>query len=88
MVMGRERLVKELFVYMNNQLVGTLWKERTGSLSFAYDLKWLESKDARPISLSMSLQEASYKGEVVYNYFDNLLPDNELLKTRIQKRFK
>lgn len=78
----------DLLVYMNDQKVGILKKQYSGQLSFMYDTNWLQNEYARPISLSMPLQEQAYKGEKVYNYFDNLLPDNESLRIRIQKRFK
>lgn len=85
--MARKRLGSDLYVYMNTQKVGILSRLQSGQLNFTYDAEWLESPYARPISLSMPLQEQSYKNETVYNYFDNLLPDNESLRARIQKRF-
>lgn len=86
--MGRKRLSSDLFVYMNNKKVGVLSKISAGVLQFVYDKTWLQSKYGRPISLSMPMQEAPYAGEVVYNYFDNLLPDNDSIRKRIQKRFE
>lgn len=77
----------DLYVYMNNQNVGILSKQSSGQLSFTYVSAWLENKEARPISLSMPLREQNYNGDKVYNFFDNLLPDNESLRRRIQKRF-
>jgi len=35
----------------------------------------------------MPLTETPYKGYIVENYFENLLPDNELIRQRIQTRF-
>jgi serine/threonine-protein kinase HipA len=36
----------------------------------------------------MPLVEQAYSGDVVENYFDNLLPDSQSIRNRIQKRFK
>ncbi|OGT41464.1 MAG: hypothetical protein A3F42_00475 [Gammaproteobacteria bacterium RIFCSPHIGHO2_12_FULL_37_34] len=49
---------------------------------FTYDKNWLNLENTRPISLSMPLTEVPYKGYIVDRYFDNLLPDNELIRQR------
>lgn len=73
---------------MNGILVGKLIKSTSGSLTYAYESDWVETKGARPISLSMPLSSRLYSGEIPYNYFDNLLPDNTNIRDRIQTRFK
>jgi len=85
--MGNKRRTGELFVYMNGRLVGRLQSQSSGRLSFIYDATWLAWDGARPISLSMPLTESAYQGNEVYNFFDNLLPDNEVIRERIQARF-
>ena len=77
-----------LGVWMNGIHVGALMKSASGALEFVYMPEWLSIVGARPISLSMPLQHRAYKGEIVYNYFDNLLPDNRQIRDRIQARFK
>lgn len=86
--MPRKRLEQALYVFMNNKRVGTLTRESSGLLIFQYDSAWLSWENTRPISLSMPLTELSYQGEVVWNFFDNLLPDNDLIRARIQARFQ
>lgn len=85
--MGRKRHYQDLYVYMNGLRVGTLVREATGNLVFTYDNTWLTAENTRPISLSMPLTEVPYKGHIVECFFDNLLPDNELVRQRIQARF-
>lgn len=85
--MGRKRQFQELFVFMNGERVGKLSRDATGVFSFAYESDWLNSRNARPISLSLPLTDIPYKGYLVESYFDNLLPDNELIRKRIQTRF-
>jgi len=77
-----------LNVWMNGFHVGELTKSSSGALTFVYVGEWLETDGARPISLSLPLQYKTYSGEVVFNYFDNLLPDNKQIRDRIQARFK
>lgn len=85
--MARKRQSKDLYVYMNGMHVGTLVRESTGLLIFTYDHDWLNWENTRPISLSMPLTEIPYKGHVVDSYFDNLLPDSDIIRERIQARF-
>ena len=75
-----------LNVYMNGYLVGEFTKSATGAHSFKYEHSWLELSGSRPISLSMPLGIDTYKGDEVYNFFDNLLPDNIEIRNRIVAR--
>lgn len=77
-----------LNAWMNGERVGT-WQITRGTHSFTYAPSWLESGKSRPLSLSLPITRAlEIKGEVVANYFDNLLPDNERIRERIARRFK
>lgn len=72
---------------MNGHLVG-YWSMSAGGYIFAYESSWLSSAHRRPISLSMPLRASSapYRGEVVANFFDNLLPDSNVVRTTIQSK--
>ncbi len=85
--MARKKRYQTLYVYMNGIRVGMLAREANGTLVFTYDNDWLNWKGTRPISLSMPLTETPYTGQVVERYFNNLLPDNDLIRKRIQTRF-
>ncbi|MGR4870343.1 type II toxin-antitoxin system HipA family toxin [Variovorax sp. LARHSF232] len=77
-----------LNAWMNGEWVGT-WRVHRGSHSFEYTPSWLESEKSRPLSLSLPLTRTlEIKGDVVANYFDNLLPDNQRIRERIGRRFK
>ena len=77
---------RNLTVYLNGVRVGTLARAARG-LQFVYDTSWITSSASRPLSLSMPLRKEPYFGDVVENYFDNLLPDNQAIRNRIQTRF-
>ena len=74
-----------LKVSLNGIKVGELVKGSANEISFSYDESWLEIGFA--ISRSLPLQEASYKGEIVSRYFDNLLPDNDKIKELVADKF-
>ncbi len=77
-----------LNLLINGRLVGYLCKSLGGAVSFQYVQEWLDNDDAQPISLSLPLQTKTYEGDRVYNFFDNLLPNSESIRARIQTRFK
>lgn len=79
---------KLLNISMNGIDVGKLEKTKTGALFFNYSESWLNTPSARPISLSLPLVDIKYSGDKVYNFFDNLLPDNPNIRQRIQAKFK
>lgn len=78
----------KLFVSLNGIAVGQLTKDKNGGLHFTYQEQWVENRDARPISLSLPLSSEKYSGDLVYNFFDNLLPDNDSIRNKIQARFQ
>ncbi|WP_354623049.1 type II toxin-antitoxin system HipA family toxin [Psychromonas sp. MME2] len=77
-----------LDVYLNGYLVGEFKKSSNGAHSFRYSAGWLALSGSRPVSLSMPLAKSEYRGDVVYNYFDNLLPDNSEVRQRIVARYQ
>ncbi|MBA3535951.1 MAG: HipA N-terminal domain-containing protein [Tatlockia sp.] len=76
-----------LNILMNGILIGALEKTKQGGLIFTYDQRWLNTPGARPVSLSLPLISQQFSGDVVYNFFDNLLPDNQQIRARIQAKF-
>lgn len=72
---------------MNGSLVGQ-WEFRSGEHLFTYAQDWLAKPIRRPISLSMPLrgESAPYRGDVVINFFDNLLPDSQDVRTTLQAK--
>jgi serine/threonine-protein kinase HipA len=58
-------------------------------MTLAYDPAWVESDEGRPLSLSLpfNLDDQTVSGERVGSYFDNLLPDSEPIRRRIQSKF-
>ena len=80
-------MVKKLYALMNGVEVGVLEKTRGGGMTFTYEQGWLHNPSRRPISLSMPLSAGTYCGNEVYNYFDNLLPDNPVVRERVMAKF-
>ena len=77
-----------LTVALNGIRVGQLQMEPSGALAFQYSTDWLDRPGARAISLSMPLSAKRYRGALVYNFFDNLLPDSDAIRARMQAKFR
>lgn len=86
-VVMMKRKYRQLHVMMNGLSVGILQQKTSNVLSFSYQDSWLNTPEARPISLSLPLSNEIYQGDKVYNFFDNLLPDNPQVRARIQAKF-
>ena len=73
---------------MNGERVGDWHLGRSHGHEFIYAESWINSTNARPISLSLPLRVSSepYR-EGVQEFFDNLLPDSRQIRERIQRRF-
>lgn len=87
--MGRATRVRALSVWANGVRVGTWTLPARGDMEFVYDSAWMASEAGRPLSLSMPFTGAqALRGTTVNNYFENLLPDSESIRTRLATRFK
>jgi serine/threonine-protein kinase HipA len=78
-----------LAVWVNGQHAADWRIPARGDVELQYQLSWVESEEGRPLSLSLplTLDNAPIKGDAVRNYFDNLLPDSEPIRQRIQSRY-
>jgi serine/threonine-protein kinase HipA len=88
--MPSRRRVRELAVWANGARVGHWRLPARGAMEFQYDASWLDSPESRPLSLSLPITatRAPHKGAAVQAYFDNLLPDSEPIRRRLQQRFQ
>lgn len=74
---------------MNGALVGEWAIASGGGSELSYAPEWLASEAHRPLSLSLPINfdGLPLRGEVVSNYFENLLPDSDKIRRRLQQRF-
>ena len=85
---GRPSLSRSLRVWMNGERVARWTLTAHGGHELAYDLAWLQSPRRRALSLSLPLQELAHRGEVVANYFGNLLPDSLAVRKALAQRHR
>ena len=87
--MPRKSKSRELTVWVNGRHAADWRVPRRGDVELQYDATWVGAEEGRPLSLSLplSLENAPIKGRNVQSYFENLLPESEAIRQRIQTRF-
>lgn len=88
--MGRMSRSRSLSIWTNGVRVGMWTIQSRGEMQLRYDAEWVGSDIGRPLSLSLpfNLQNLPLRGERVFNFFDNLLPDSDPIRKRIAERFR
>ncbi|NMC38917.1 MAG: phosphatidylinositol kinase [Bacteroidales bacterium] len=66
-------------VYMHNELAGFLTESEEGD-SFVYDTKYLTGSLAKPVSLTLPLQDKPHVSRIMIPFFDGLIPEGWLLE--------
>lgn len=70
--------MKQADVYMFDRLAGRLIEDEDG-YSFAYEEEYLNDIDAQPVSLTLPLSSTTYRSQVLFPFFDGLIPEGWLL---------
>jgi len=65
-------------VYLDQDPVGRI-EETDDGMMFSYEREWLVNSKARPISLTLPLQEEPFVSRGLHPFFENLLPEGWLL---------
>jgi len=65
-------------IKMHNELTGWLSQDENG-YHFQYAPSYLQSKDPKPISLTLPIQEKEFIDNVLFPFFDGLIPEGWLL---------
>jgi serine/threonine-protein kinase HipA len=77
-----------LGVWTNGERVGT-WRIADGEHNFQYTDTWPTSAAGRALSLSLPFTPGNiaHRGDTARNFFDNLLPDSDAIRRRMQGKF-
>jgi serine/threonine-protein kinase HipA len=71
--------MKKAKVYMHDIWAGTLTEDDEG-YHFKYEKKYLESSDAEAVSLTFPLKGNEYNSNILFSFFDGLIPEGWLLE--------
>ena len=64
---------------MHNELSGLLTEDEEG-YSFRYDENYLTGSMAKPVSLTLPLQDKPFVSKTMFPFFDGLIPEGWLLE--------
>lgn len=65
-------------IYVHETKAGILEETETG-YRFEYDSDYISQKNAEPVSLTLPLQDEPYESQVLFPFFDGLIPEGWLL---------
>ncbi|PKP33269.1 MAG: phosphatidylinositol kinase [Bacteroidetes bacterium HGW-Bacteroidetes-16] len=70
--------MRKAAIKIDKQLAGWLTQDE-GGYHFVYDKAYLVTSHPRPVSLTLPLQEAPTTSNVLFPFFDGLIPEGWLL---------
>ena len=65
-------------IRINDQNAGWLSQDENG-YHFVYNTSYLNMPDAEPVSMTLPLQEAPFNSNILFPFFDGLIPEGWLL---------
>lgn len=69
-------------VYYKEKLAGIITENDNGYI-FQYDIAYLKDERAKPVSLTLPLQNEPYESKVIFPFFDGLIPEGWLLNIAV-----
>lgn len=70
--------MKQGKIYLHDQYVGILTEDENG-FTFTYDPQYLGKSNSEAISLTLPLTDKPYRSNVLFPFFDGLIPEGWLL---------
>jgi serine/threonine-protein kinase HipA len=70
--------MRKAAIKVENQLAGWLTQDERG-YHFVYDKLYAAQPSVRPVSLTLPVQEAAFTANVLFPFFDGLIPEGWLL---------
>ena len=75
--------MKQGRVYYKGIEAGTILEDENGFV-FHYDADYLQRADAKPVSLTLPLREDDYVSQMMFPFFDGLIPEGWLLDVAVE----
>jgi len=70
--------MKQAQVFIKENFAGILTEDENG-FTFMYDADYLQQKDSKSVSLTLPLSEKPCNSQVLFPFFDGLIPEGWLL---------
>ena len=69
---------RKAYVYVQDSKAGVIEESDEGYI-FTYDTEYMNGNNPLAVSLTMPIKEEGYKSEVLFPFFDGLIPEGWLL---------
>jgi len=70
--------MKQAKVFFQENFAGILTEDENG-YTFVYDIDYLQKQDVKAVSLTLPLRAKPYNSQVLFPFFDGLIPEGWLL---------
>jgi serine/threonine-protein kinase HipA len=70
--------MRKAIIKLDTQVAGRLTQDENG-YHFEYDPAYLNQANAKPVSLTLPLQSGKYTSNILFPFFDGLIPEGWLL---------
>lgn len=74
-------------VFCNGIAAGIITEDEQG-YTFVYDEAYLSQPEAQPVSLTLPLRKEPYNNNVMFSFFDGLIPEGWMLNTNTPRSLK
>lgn len=71
-------------VFVKGTYCGRIVQDES-SFRFTYDPEWLSSPNAEPVSLTLPLRAEPYESDILFPFFDGLIPEGYLLQIAMNR---
>ncbi|MDV0444572.1 hypothetical protein MmiAt1_01000 [Methanimicrococcus sp. At1] len=71
--------MRQAKIYMKDKFAGILTESGTENYIFQYNEEYLNQKDTEAVSLTIPLQKAPHESQILFPFFDGLIPEGWLL---------
>lgn len=77
--------MKKALVYYDEILAGEIVQNDNGTFSFTYEDNYFASPYSKPISLTLPLSQQLYTSNILFPFFDGLIPEGYLLEIALER---
>ena len=77
--------MKQGFVYYDDAFCGTITQNDENVFIFEYSDEWFNDKNTKPVSLTLPKTNKRYESNVLFPFFDGLIPEGYLLEKALKK---
>lgn len=72
-------------VFYDNKLCGTIIQNDDGSFIFTYTDEWFNDESSKSVSLTLPKNQKEYVSNILFPFFDGLIPEGYLLEVALKK---